>query len=178
MGTKLFYFVVLVGILTTCKVTFVPIYKSSYNGNDFRLDGYYYSLDKRDFVAKLYIYFFYPDGTVLFWGNSDYDTANVEETLLQLERFFKMEKRNNAMKGSHYDWSAFEVKDKNISLKSWAMSENFKKGTYESSLTIINDSLLIENNSSFQDYWHFKKFADKPNNSSCPIKDKPPGVYR
>jgi len=149
-----------------CKVSYVPMSKKPYNGSEFRLNGYYYEPHE----TTLHIHFFYPDGTVLFWGNTNYDSSKIETTLLRLEELFKMEKRNETIYPNHYIWSAFEVIGEEIKMKSWAMSESFKKGIYETSLIIINDSLLLDNDSTEPRYLHFKKFSDKPSNDSCPIK--------
>jgi hypothetical protein len=157
-------------IFLGCKVSYVPMNKKPYDGNEFRLDGYYYNrFQYGTSEPLLLINFFYSDGTVLFWGNTKYDSSKIEMTLLRLEKLFKMEKRNGTIYPDHYNWSSFEVNGKEINMKSWAMSENFKKGTYETSLTIINDSLLLDSDSSEPSYLYFSKFNAKPSNDSCPI---------
>jgi len=170
LKSRTFLNILFLGLFIGCKVSYVPMNKTPYDGSGFRLDGYYYSkFQYGTNEPKLLIRFFYSDGTVLFWGNSKYDSSKIETTLSQLEDLFKMEKRNGAIYSSHYDWSAFEVDGTSINMTSWAMSESFKKGTYKTVLTIINDTLLLDNDQAKHSYLYFKKFNDKPSNASCPI---------
>ena len=152
-------------------MTFVPISKVTYVGDDFRLDGYYYHADTtRPWGPKVFIHFYYKDGTRLFWQSSEYDINSLDRTLSRFEDYAIAEKKSKTIYPNHYHWSAFEVVDNQIKLKSWAAIENWKKTPIEETLTIVNDTLLIDQSVEPSRYWQFRQFAHKPDSSSSPIK--------
>jgi len=158
-------------LLVTCKVTYAPISKVPNNSDAIRLDGYYYFADStRSPTPKVYIHFYYSDGTRLFWQSSDYEVGNLNQTLSRLEGYLTTEVKSKTVYPNHYLWSAYELLEDQIILTSWYATENWKKSAVEESLIILNDTLLVDRSWEPNHFWQFRYFKHKPDSSSSPIK--------
>ncbi|MDR0507689.1 MAG: hypothetical protein LBH32_12870 [Dysgonamonadaceae bacterium] len=130
-----------------------------YEGNELRLDGYYYRQGK-DYTL---VHFFYQNGIILSansYRNLDLDI--VEKQLLEIYYQIVKEKPN---------WGIFKIANNQIEYEQW-------EAPNEGGLSISHSKGYIENDTTFHiketyldhEVWHFRKFDHKPDSTNNFIK--------
>jgi hypothetical protein len=142
--------------------------KQSYNGNNLRLDGYYYQ--KYGNPEKLTIYFFYSNGILLHAG--DGYTFDIEAKFTNGQLYEKL-------KENKYCWGLFLIDGQNIRFERYYPSDDISKDAYVSSGEILNDSTFRITKSvrsdgdkerSEDDMFYFKQFQPKLDSTNRWIK--------
>jgi len=154
--------IVCLACFSSCKITYDTISRSDYLGNEFRIDGYYYSkfmLEEKEYIA---IYFFYENGVELHWKTS------VLTDFKQLEVDIQNSTQNSELSEPKDKWAAFHVNNNRITLETWAHTLANKKGTYLFEYEILNDTTLYS--TGLKTYFHFKRFDFKPDSTYSSIK--------
>jgi hypothetical protein len=147
----------------------LTIVKSPYEGNQLRIDGYYYSVNKfaNDIASS---YFFYKDGTIIHGGGWPYDDG-----LEGLERNFITSSYLNRIKISKMSWGVYIIDDDIIKFEKWYPSSGGGMPVYLHQGEIINDSTFVITKSirsktgeekELDETYHFKPFSPKPDSTN------------
>ncbi|MDR2909924.1 MAG: hypothetical protein LBV47_00950 [Bacteroidales bacterium] len=163
------------GILVSCCKIFYSDEKLSmkrvdYNGNQLRLDGYYYYYNSNEDYTM--ISFLYRNGTVLstraYYLSNDLDA--IEKRMIQEHESLRKDKTR---------WGVFTIFGSRIGYERWAAPD-------EGGLTVWRRSGHIENDTTYSiteehfsynnkkydvnETWHFKQFDHKPDSTNNYIK--------
>ena len=143
----------------------LSLQKKPYNGNELKIDGYYYQI----YDSLLYsVSFFYNNGCLLTVGSG----YNEEELGINLknENWTELFKKNKSW------WGLFEIEQQTIKFERWFCDGNCK--TYVRAGEIINDTTFVITesyrmlNGEITEYdvenitFHFKKFSPKPDSTN------------
>lgn len=112
--------------------------KEDFNGNQLRLDGFYYSITKDSNYPKsiLYnFYSFYQNGVVRYIGSAE-----------DFNRYKRKDVRNS-LQTENYDWGVYQIKGDSIMFEQWVAGEVSKVVLFTGN--ILNDSTFVIN----EKYW-------------------------
>ncbi|MDR2909923.1 MAG: hypothetical protein LBV47_00945 [Bacteroidales bacterium] len=171
--TILILTVSVLGILVSCCKVLFPDEKLSmkrvdYNGNQLRLDGYYYYHDNNGYTLVLFLY---RTGTMLLtraYLSADLDI--VEKQMISQYENLKKEKTR---------WGVFSVVDHKIEYEEWVAPDEGRLTVCKTTGNIVNDTTFCitkrfysYNNKTYHvnDVWHFKEFFPKPDSTNVFIK--------
>jgi len=141
--------------------------KIDYNGNELRIDGYYYMKDpKRPQISVLILY---QNGIILYGSAFDIDNT------IEMEEQYKDGSIHAAK--YKYNWGVFQINDNQIKYERWVPSNGpFSAFTYEG--IILNDTTFVINKyfrakdadkkapSEVLREYHFKQFFHKPDSTN------------
>lgn len=152
--------------------------RTPYTGKEIRIDGYYVTNDymsKGENHYSNYI-FFYSNGVAFSSFGIDSKIVDINEIIKQMENY----------KDRKDYWALFQITDSTIHKQGWyntgSMGFIGEIQTYtviNKYYKIINDTtLLLEKGlmyndtqyNSYNDYYHFKKFDNKPDSTNLFIK--------
>jgi hypothetical protein len=143
--------------------------KIAYNGNEFRIDGYYYENDP--YRPQFHVFFLYKNGIIL--------DGNVIEVVKTIE---KEEEYRNGYYATHaakykYKWGVFQIEGSKIKYEKWVPVQGpLRAVTYEG--IILNDTTFVINKyyrmkdidkkAPLEVNWeyHFKQFSPKPDSTN------------
>ncbi len=169
---KFFLLISLMCLFNNCEKIYpddkLSLTKTEYTGQQLKIDGYYYTINK--FSNKASVYVFFNNGVLLNAGDGyDLTVPNYIENSLSSTSFI------NKLKGIKFSWGLFNVEGNNISLERWYSSTGGPLKTYIDFGTIINDSTFQITNSMRSDgtekrseniIFKFKKFSPKPDSTN------------
>ncbi len=144
--------------------------KESYNGNELRLDGYYYHSDTSD-NHIFDSYFFYRNGVVIC---SPGTPLNASDHFAFLEQGFVADYFTENNKRLKHRWGVFQIHDNSIVFERWAIAEG-SKPVVRCSGNIIDDTTFIITKSEYphigEEYqaanvYHFRAFSPKPDSTN------------
>jgi len=142
--------------------------KEPYNGNQLRIDGYYY----RNINDMIYdIYFFYSDGIVLSVSGSEESLEDANNYIF--ENFINSED----YKDIAYQWGVFNINGNQIVFERWYPSEwpyaaYCREGHISNDTTfIVTESYKLKNGEktevdAINEMYHFKQFSPKPDSTN------------
>lgn len=142
--------------------------KHPYNGNEFRLDGYYYFLQKEKIFST---YFFFRNGVVI---NGEAADPNSPDPIAFMDEVFSSESFADQIKRGKTRWGLFEIQGDSIVFERWVIAE----GGYpvmRFSGNILNDTTFVitraeypQSGKVFQqnDLYHFHAFSPKPDSTN------------
>jgi hypothetical protein len=134
----------------------LSLQKKPYNGNELKIDGYYYL---PDISGNITIYFFFRNGILL------YGTGALPSELPNLEKSFKDGQFYSEAKDDKTFWGVFNIDSQNIQFDKWYSDDIGPLRTSISSGKILNDTTFYISNSSLgneYETFHFKQFSPKP----------------
>ena len=150
----------------SCSPMKISLTPKSVVAKTFKTNGYYYG--QSDSEKHMDIFFFYNNGTMLFWSNQfseNFDTEIVDRKLEAREN-------GNEMQNNRTGWGIFQIQDSNLEFEFWDAKElrptRYKTKYYNAK--ILNDSTFevstIYNNYLKEEYmvnskFHFHPFAEK-----------------
>jgi hypothetical protein len=135
--------------------------KIPYNGNQLKINGYYYGdtlvTENRPTIVR--INYFFQNGIVIYSG------ANLEQLTLSTPALFLNTTNLNASKES---WGVFRIVSNKLSMESWIPRLFDCLGTIQDEAEIINDStyLLKRTNKIYR----FRSSIIKPDSTNSFIK--------
>lgn len=175
--TTLILLSIFISLFSCCKSLIPPddkltLTRENYDGNELKIDGYYYRLDYTKAEGYYDTYFFYKNGIVLYPGTISESTLNKFIEYLQ-----NFDKSKNNYKSS---WGVFLITDSIIKFEKWYPSSAFEPTpTYIREGKILNDTTFqitktYRGNGSelkvVDEIYHFKKFSPKPDSTNVFIK--------
>jgi hypothetical protein len=146
----------------------LSIQRKDYNGNELRIDGYYYCyFEKTDITV---IYFLFRNGIVRCTGGySSYNEDNREQEMISYYG-----------KSTKTDWGVFVINENKIQYEKWIESPSGANASiYRRSGYIENDTTIHFTESYYSgrnetkkidEVWHFKQFDNKPDSTNVYIK--------
>ena len=146
-----------------CKDEELLIKKTPYNGNELRIDGYYYRQLPPD---KYKVFFFYRNGVMIYHIYILTDLQQVEDKIPSIYEEIKDDKLS---------WGVFEISGNKIQYSSWSTSVGGGLPAFKSIGMIENDSSFRISNSGIDrdgnnfeanDLYHFRKFSPKPDSTN------------
>lgn len=151
--------------------------KESFNGNQLRLDGFYYreKLDQKYNSTSYDFYYLYKDGTLFYVSSKDFN-------------YYKREDFNlNGFQKENYNWGVFQVKEDSIVFEKWTAGEVSKVLLYSG--RVLNDTTFMINEGygsnerkkikeirakniekKHETYYHFKQYSPKPDSTNRFVK--------
>ena len=145
-----------------CKDEKLTMQRSSYLGNDIRLDGYYYNQRKnsgsppRDYTT---VFFLYRNGIIL--NAHSYIGTNLD--VVEKEMINQYE----ALQNQKIGWGIFIVTGNQIEYEQWSTSVGGGLPVFKNNYIIENDTTLIN---SWGEIYHFRQFSPKPDSTNNFIK--------
>ena len=142
--------------------------KQPYNGNELRLDGYYYYMkDGKIFSTCI----FYKNGVMINGGGADPNNTNP---IAFLDTVFSASFFSDQIKKDKTRWGVFQIQDNSIVFENWLISEGSRPiGRFSGN--ILNDTTFVitmqENPYSGNVYpinnlYHFRAFSPKPDSTN------------
>ena len=142
--------------------------RKDYDGNELRIDGYYYSYFEKTGVTV--IYFLFRNGLIRHAGGySRYIEDNREQEMVSYYG-----------KSSKTDWGVFVINENKIQFERWLEAPsgvraviNRRSGYIENDTTFrITESYNSGTGETTQinEVWHFKQFSPKPDSTNVFIK--------
>jgi hypothetical protein len=144
--------------------------RTDYEGNQLRIDGYYYLLI--DTVVGTTM-FFYENGVLKETGGIESINKKKQFELLLLDVSF-----NNKVNNMKDSWGVFSIDAKDIKFERWYPGQGAKKA-YVREGTILNDTTfrIIKSYrsdgsevSDKDELYHFRQFSPKPDSTNVFIK--------
>ena len=148
----------------------LTLVKEPYNGNELRLDGYYYHSDTSD-NHIFDSYFFYRNGVVICGPGTP---LNASDHFAYLEQGFAADYFAENNKRLKHRWGVFQIHDNKIVFERWAIAEG-SKPVIKYSGNIIDDTTFIitkcENPHTGEmfgknDTYHFRAFSPQPDSTN------------
>ena len=143
--------------------------KTEYTGQQLKIDGYYYTINK--FSNKASVYVFFNNGVLLnVGGGFDLTKSNDIENALSSFAFISKLKQDKTA------WGLFIVKSDIIEFEHWYHSGGSQKIVYLKSGIIINDTSFQITSSKRTDgselrakneIYYFKEFSPKPDSTNA-----------
>ena len=146
--------------------------RTSYTGNQLKIDGYYYLKDSASYKRVSLATFFYNNGVLEDIGGASESLEKYDAYISSIVGKFKGEKKGNV--------GVFIIQDKNINFEKLELTQPIKAYTYTG--TIINDTTfhitesyrllrgkkteLTSENLTY--YYH--KFSPKPDSTNLYVK--------
>jgi len=152
-------FALLLLILISCTMRLKPllIERVDYEGNDFRIDGYYYYFGVTDDESYFEVYFFYKNGVA-------YHSSTTGTNCLEIENHILSEYHLQSMNNVPYRWGVYKVQGTEIQYSGWSTSVGGPYPAFKREWEILNDSTLYSRE--FDETWHFKEFSPKPDSTN------------
>jgi hypothetical protein len=147
----------------------LSIQKKPYDGNELRLDGYYYDNYIDDYIQ---IYFFYRNGVILDGGNKRVSELNEREEEFKNGTFYSNVSSFKLM------WGVFNIDGDSIEFEHWYPTEG-PFPAYIRSGKILNDTTFHitgcrrsdgSERSDKDEMYHFKHLVPKPDSTNNFIK--------
>lgn len=148
----------------------LTLVKEPYNGNELRLDGYYYHSDTCD-NHIFGSYFFYRNGVVLCGPGTPRDASDHFEFL---EQGFAADYFTENNKRLKYRWGVFQIHDGSIVVEQWLIADG-SKPVIRFSGNIVDDTTFVFTKSEYphtgeeyqeDDVYHFHAFSPKPDSTN------------
>lgn len=145
----------------------LSIPKLAYNGNQLRIDGYYYQEKDGNFFS---LYCFYKNGVILYLGGG---FTSVQ--IISLEDRFKNGSFYHDIKNYKDYWGVFNIHQNNIMFEKWYPSSGGGLPAYIRSGVILNDTAFLISKSirsktgeekELNETYHFKQFSPKPDSTN------------
>lgn len=160
------------GKFSVSKSDSLTMIKRPFNGNQLRIDGYYYQLYNNQYFDAM---IFYQDGTIITPGGVKESIEDMDNYITN--SFLKKEDYKNVM----YWWGVFIIDNNNISFEMWYPSEAPYKAFISEGKIINSTTFLITkryrlvngmqtNIKEINDEYHFKQFSPKPDSTNNFIK--------
>lgn len=166
---KIVVLAVLLSLTSSCKKDIMKddalsIQRTSYTGDELRIDGYYYQEVDNSFFS---IYFFYRNGVLLSAGGV-FSNENAIEEYIKKEFL-----RNEGYRKNKTFWGIFNIEGDTIKFERWYPSEPPLKA-YVREGEILNDTTFVITESYHlvdghradltqrNEVYHFKEFTPKP----------------
>jgi hypothetical protein len=145
--------------------------KTSYSGNELKIDGYYYTIfeNKRQSIS-----FFYESGIYLDLGGNANNSLDADNYIASFST-------NNDFRSSRIWWGLFKINGDNITYEKWYPSGTAYKA-YVRTGKIINDSTFNVTESyrvvngdktnfgNINETYYYRKFSPKPDSTNDFIK--------
>jgi hypothetical protein len=172
----LFILISSLGMFMFCCSTLFPdekltLQRKDYNGNELKIDGYYFREDK--ISSRVIIYFLYNNGILLYGG------APLISEIEKREREFTNGDWYHTRKNDKAAWGIFCIDEQKIKIEKWEASTGIGLPVYMREGNILNDTTFHiiyghksdeSNKSNLDELWHFKQFANKPDSTNVYIK--------
>ena len=104
--------------------------KTSYTGNQLKIDGYYYLKDSASYQRFSLAMFFYRNGITRDVGGASESLEKYDAYISSINESFK--------EVGKWTVGVFLIQDKNIKIERWELTQPYKAYTYTG--TIINDT--------------------------------------
>lgn len=171
MKNSNYFLILLVSLMiNNCKDSFqdekFTLIKRPYNGNELKIDGYYYKYRNENLVS---VYIFYSNG-ISFTTGWDYNKAKFEEMI---------NSGTLASNSNIYNWGLFIIEDKTVEVEHYFTKDDLNSRVYIKSGMILNDTTIhftkyMRSNGTeveaINDTFHFKQFSPKPDSTNRFIK--------
>jgi hypothetical protein len=150
----------------------LTIFKTPFNDNILKTNGYYYNVYFRKDPIMVEVVFLYKDGVLL--NGSGFDSLRINEVE---EKYSSGEYYNNSF-DRKYNWGAFIIQGDSIFIERWYPSSR-PYWAYRQSGIILNDSTyrltgIVRVDGTEEDEidrtYHFKQFSPKPDSTNSFIK--------
>jgi hypothetical protein len=149
----------------------LSIKRVPYNGDELRIDGYYYEKSYKDDIYN--VYFFYHNGVLLAVGGVE----NSLEAMDSCIRRFYYGRKDYDYSKVRYKWGVYTIKNDSIAFERWYPSER-PHWAYVREGVILNDTTFHITNSyrvlngekteieAMDETFHFRQFSPKPDSSN------------
>lgn len=142
--------------------------KQNYNGNELRIDGYFYNITESN---NYEILFLYRNGTVLHGSYASFSELNgLEQSYIDGTYY-------NIIKNDKPSWGRFIIEGNVISREFWQPSSGGPLDTYTHSGVILNDTTFHitqswkshkpKKKNNLDRIYHFKQFSPKPDSTNA-----------
>ena len=147
----------------------LSIPKLPYNGNQLRIDGYYYEIGVDGYLYPEY--FFYSNGSLIYIGGRY--SPNTIDT--ELEYFIKSPNYIDDAKNDKLSGGLFIIDGVSIKFEKWYPSSGGGLPAYIRSGVILNDTTFLISKSvrsktgeekELNETYHFKQFSPKPDSTN------------
>ncbi len=144
----------------------MTIVRQPYNGNQLRLDGYYYYSQEEKVWNT---YFFYRNGT-LHYGIGNSPDMSID----MYDSWFASDDYKESIKTDRRRWGLFEIQDDSIVFERWGIQE-FEDPVIRYSGHIINDTTFIISRVEYphtggvyekNELYRFHAFSPKPDSTN------------
>lgn len=170
----LFILTINLSMLMSCCSTLFPdekltLDRMDYNGNELRMDGYYYCYFENTDITV--VYFLFRNGILRYTGGySRYNEDNREKEMVSYYDRFTPKT----------DWGLFVINDNKIQYEKWIEAPSGIKAAINRRSGYIENDTTIHFTESYNsgtgeikqvdEVWHFKQFANKPDSTNVYIK--------
>jgi hypothetical protein len=150
----------------------LTIFKTPFNDNTLKTNGYYYRNWNVNSRSMVDIFFLYKDGVLLYGSTNDSISVNAVEEMFRSGEYY-----NNSF-DRKYNWGAFIIQGDSIFIERWYPSSR-PYWAYRQSGIILNDSTyrltgIVRVDGTEEDEidrtYHFKQFSPKPDSTNSFIK--------
>jgi hypothetical protein len=145
--------------------------RKDYNGNELRIDGYYFREDNTSYSVG--IYFLYNNGIILYGGFPLISEIGEYEQKYANGDWALSRKKDKA------SWGIFRIDGKIIKIEKWEPSTGIGLPVYIKEGSILNDTTFHittgyspngSNRRELNEIYHFKQFDNKPDSTNVYIK--------
>jgi hypothetical protein len=161
---KIIFIFIALGTLTfsKCEKEELSLKRIDFNGNEIRLDGFYYNEPNKAH------FFLYRNG-VFFDGGTGFNGS-----LVDMEKFHSNIENYKTAYEVPYFWGVFRISTGEIQFAKWVSSDEFGRyTTTQFNGKIINDTTLLINHPAEMigsDTFYFHRFSPKPDSTNNFIK--------
>ena len=172
---KRLLFMALLGLTWSCKDGLIKdddtlsLERTSYTGNQLRMDGYYYQKANSSLFS---VYFLYSDGIILSAGGDFSDETEID-------RYVEAEfLQNLSYRETKYNWGVFVIEGNSVRFERWYPSSGPPLKAYVRAGEIIDDTTFVISQSyrvvdgqktevrERDETYHFKEFSPKPDSTN------------
>jgi hypothetical protein len=162
----LVFFLITISCNNLFKDDELNLVKKDFNGNEIRIDGFFYELDTSN--SMFLYYFLFNNGLILGKGAL---------SLLEINNSVLINEMTNNMKQYKYNWGLYQIESNKIIFEQW-VAGTFPLQVYTYEGDIINDTTFLikeyyylkngqkKNNYQLESTYHFKKFSPKPDSTN------------
>jgi hypothetical protein len=145
--------------------------RKDYNGNELRIDGYYFREDNTS--SRMIIYLLYNNGVLLYGG------APLISEIEKRKQEFASGEWHNTRKNDKAAWGIFCIDGKNIRIEKWEPSTGIGLPVYIREGNILNDTTIHitigyssdgSDRRKLNEVYHFREFSPKPDSTNVYIK--------
>ena len=127
-----------------CEDDQLSLVQTSYNGNELRIDGYYFGdVTENSDPSLVSVYYFYADGVFFTSESSELSDAEAGTILVDVENDF-----GKRIKAS---WGLFRVDSNLIQIERWQSRTNGCETTIYERGTILSDTTFVLSRREFRD---------------------------
>lgn len=131
--------------------------RRDYDGNNLRLDGYYFSKDK-DVLSRYYVFFLFQNG--IFYDGVYRRASSLFDLDSVIQSSYKQ------VTEVPYWWGIYYVESESIFIERWQSTSGCESyPVYGIAGEIINDSTIYFSESNY-DTMRFRQFSPKPDSST------------